>query len=225
MTQRSGSPEVNVLGGRGTELFPKPDQPGGLANRRAVAKANGSSDEKAIPHEADLRGNRSCQESRLYSMARAGAEGTEKSTHRGSRRIEGGNSGKYSSESSEGVEVGQDDPLNVKDRVYNRRCREMRRRSPHWRMRSPSDEGRNNITRPERGPLGTGGDAAAGGPHTEADELHCQWRSLRTEQTQCLFGGMAGSALTSTDMRKAPLQTARCLLLEAVPGKTRRTEF
>ena len=40
---------------------------------------------------------------------------------------------------------------------------------------------------------------------------------------ECLFGGMAGSALTLTVMRKAPLRTARCLLLGAVPGKTRRT--
>ena len=33
-----------------------------------------------------------------------------RSTHRGSRRIEGGNTRKYRSESPEGLEVGQDDP-------------------------------------------------------------------------------------------------------------------
>ena len=40
-----------------------------------------------------------------------------------------------------------------------------------------------------------------------------------------LIGGMAGSALTSTMLRKAPYRTVRCLMLEAVPGKTGRTEF
>ena len=44
-----------------------------------------------------------------------------KSTYRVSRRSEGGNPGEYSSESPEGEEDGQDDPGNVKDRVYNRR--------------------------------------------------------------------------------------------------------
>ncbi len=36
---------------------------------------------------------------------------------------------------------------------------------------------------------------------------------------------MAGSALISTMLRKAPRRTARCLMAEAVPGKTGRTEF
>ena len=39
------------------------------------------------------------------------------------------------------------DPLNVKDRAYNRQNREMARSSPDWRMRSPSVDGRDNITR------------------------------------------------------------------------------
>ena len=47
----------------------------------------------------------------------------------------------------------------------------------------------------------------------------------RAEQTQCWFGGMAGSALTSATLRKASCRTTRCLKLEAVLGKTRRTEF
>ena len=40
---------------------------------------------------------------------------------------------------------------------------------------------------------------------------------LRTEPTRESCGGMAGLALTSTGPRKAPHQTARCLMLEAVP--------
>ena len=90
-------------------MLSKPGQPEGQATRRAVAKANRLSDEKAIPHEADLRGNWSCQGSRLYPMARASAEELRR-THRGSRRIEGGNSGQYSSESSEGEEDRQERP-------------------------------------------------------------------------------------------------------------------
>ena len=42
-------------------------------------------------------------------------------------------------------------------------CREMAGSSPDWRMRSVSEEVRDNITRTERGPLGTGGGEAAGG--------------------------------------------------------------
>ena len=70
---------------------------------------NGLSVENHVLHEADLRGNRSCQGFPAYPMASAGAEELRR-THRGSRRIEGGNTGQYSSESPEGVEVRQDDP-------------------------------------------------------------------------------------------------------------------
>ena len=58
--------------------------------------------------------------------------------------------------------------MNVKDRSYNQLCWEMDRRKPDWRMRSPSVEGRDNITRPERGPLGPGGTVEAPAPHIEA---------------------------------------------------------
>ena len=68
--------------------------------------------------------------------------------------------------------------MNVKDRFYNRRFREMGRSPPDWRMRSPSVEGRDNITRPERGPLGTGGVDATGVPHSVAD-LHYGVRPRR----------------------------------------------
>jgi hypothetical protein len=47
---------------------------------------------------------------------------------------------------------------NAKDRFYNQPCWEVRRRSSDWRMRSPSEESRDNITLLERGPLGSGGD-------------------------------------------------------------------
>ena len=38
-------------------------------------------------------------------------------------------------------------------------------------MRSPSVEGWDNITHLERGPLGTGGEAVTGNPHTVADKI------------------------------------------------------
>ncbi len=60
-------------------------------------------------HEADLQDYWSCQGFPSYLMASADAEEL-RSTYRGSRRIEGGNTRKYSSESPEGLEVGQDDP-------------------------------------------------------------------------------------------------------------------
>ena len=90
--------------------------------------------------------------------------------------------------------------------------------SPDWRMRSVSEEVRDNITRTERGPLGTGGGEAAGGvPHTVAAYPCGGPGRRRTERTREACGGMAGSALTSAVLRKAPCRTARCLLLEAVP--------
>ena len=68
--------------------------------------------------------------------------------------------------------------MNVKDRAYNRQCREMAWSPPDWRMRSSSDEVRDNRTRTERGPLGAGGGDAGGGPHTEA-EFPCGGRGRR----------------------------------------------
>ena len=68
-----------------------------------VAKANGSSDEKTFPNEAELRGDWSGQGFSIYPMAGAGAEEL-RFTYRGSRSIGGGNSGQYSSESPEGEE-------------------------------------------------------------------------------------------------------------------------
>ena len=68
--------------------------------------------------------------------------------------------------------------MNVKDRAYNRRCREVARSSPDWRMRSASEEVRDNTTRAERGPLGAGGEDAGREPHTGAAlSLRQSWSS------------------------------------------------
>ena len=52
-----------------------------------------------------------------------------------------------------------------------------------------------------------GAGSSKGGVNAERGRVHCR------------------VALTSTVLRKAPYRTARCLLLEAVPWETRRTEF
>ena len=135
-------------------------------------------------------------------MARADAEGTEKSTHRVTRRIEDGNPGQDSSESPEGEEDRQDVTLECQSR-------EMAGSSPDWRMRSPSIDGRDNTARPERGPLGTGGDGAADVSAHRGGGSIGGWHRRRAEQTQYPTGGMAGSALTSEDLRKAPYRTAK----------------
>jgi hypothetical protein len=87
----------------------------------------------------------------------------------------------------------------------------MKRRSPDWRMRSPSDEGRDNRTLLERGPLGSGGTGSATGPHTEAGSLAGERASRRLEQTQNGPQGCQGSDLSAerdggrfqTDLRGA----------------------
>ena len=91
----------------------------------------------------------------------------------------------------------------------------MKRRSPDWRMRPISVDGRDNTTRLERGPQGTGGDGAAGGFARSGGLPIGGWHRRRAEQTRYLIGGMAGSALTSTMLRKAPYRTVRCLMLRA----------
>ena len=73
--------------------------------------------------------------------------------------------------------------MNVKDRSYNPPCWEVGRRKPDWRMRSPSVEGRDNITRPERGPLGPGGAVEAPAPHIEAGLAVGGRRFRRREST------------------------------------------
>jgi hypothetical protein len=61
--------------------------------------------------------------------------------------------------------------VNAKDCLYNQPSWEVRRRSSDRRMRSPSEEGRDNTTLLERGPLGSGEMGNATGPHTEAGSL------------------------------------------------------
>ena len=83
-------------------------------------------------------------------------------------------------------------------------------------MRSLSEEGRDNITHPERGPLGTGGDALAGDPHTVAGYSVLSRAASKDGVNAGSFGRMAGSVLTPVVLRKAPFRTVRCLMLEAV---------
>ena len=45
--------------------------------------------------------------------------------------------------------------------------REVERRAAHWRMRPPSEEGRDNRTRLERGPQGSGGASGSASPGPE----------------------------------------------------------
>jgi hypothetical protein len=59
---------------------------------------------------------------------------------------------------------------NAKDRPYNRHCREVGRRRPDWRMGSASNDGRDTITQPERGPQGPGESAEATVPYSDAGD-------------------------------------------------------
>ena len=95
-------------------------------------------------------------------------------------------------------------------------CREVARSPPDWRMRSVSEEVRDNTTRTERGPLGSGGcEAAAGAAHSGGSPCGGP-DSRRAEQTREPNGRMAGSAFSPAGLRKAARRTARCLTLEAV---------
>ena len=92
-------------------------------------------------------------------------------------------------------------------------------------MRSSSDDGRDNTTRPERGPQGAGGDAYSRCSARRGGKTVGGWHRLRAAQTWLLPGGMVGSALILAVSRKALYQTDRCLMLEAGLGKTRSPEF
>ena len=95
--------------------------------------------------------------------------------------------------------------------------REVRRRRPDWRKRPSSVDGWDNTTRLERGPLGSGGDVVVGDFAHRGEATPGARHRRRAEQTPCVTEGMAGSALTSTPLRKAPYRTERCPTLEAVP--------
>ncbi len=65
--------------------------------------------------------------------------------------------------------------MNAKDRLYNQGYWEVRRKSPDWRMRSRSDDGWDNTTHPERGPLGPGGIAVTGWLRTQRRMTKLVW--------------------------------------------------
>jgi len=83
----------------------------GRANRRAVAKANGRTVE-ITPHVKLIQVERleMPRVSFIYSMANAGAEVWGSARIGLPAEVEGGNPGKPSSESSEGLVTGQEDP-------------------------------------------------------------------------------------------------------------------
>jgi hypothetical protein len=99
--------------------------------------------------------------------------------------------------------------VNAKDCLYNQPSWEVRRRSSDRRMRSPSEEGRDNTTLLERGPLGAGGASNATGPHTEAGSLVGECASRRLEQTQNGPQGCQGSDL-SAERYGGRFQTELC---------------
>lgn len=96
--------------------------------------------------------------------------------------------------------------MNATDRRSNQHDWERRRRSPDGRMRSPSEEGRDNTTLLERGPLGSGGMGNVKGPHAEAGNLAGERTSRRPEQTHGVSQGCQGSDL-STERSGGRLQT------------------
>ena len=65
----------------------------------------------------------------------------------------------------------------------------------------------------------------AGSPHTEAGETALRMVKPEDGVNVGLAEGYGRVGLNPGVPRKAPLQNGRCLLLEAVPGKTGRTEF
>ena len=89
--------------------------------------------------------------------------------------------------------------MKAKDRVYNQPGWEMRRRSPDWRMRSGSEEGRDNRTLLERGPLGSGGTSNVKGPHFEAGCLSGGGSCRRFQQTHGDPQGCQGSDLSAEE--------------------------
>jgi hypothetical protein len=110
--------------------------------------------------------------------------------------------------------------LNAKDRRYNQPCWEGRRRSPDWRMRSPSDDGRDNTTLLERGPLGSGGTSNVQGPHAEAGSLSRQMVVSKAPANPWWAAGMPGIRLKRGNIWwKAGHRTARCLSLKPYWGK------
>ena len=152
-TLTAESPDVNVLK-RGRET---PDQPRRQAIRRAVARANGLIAE--IPPSVELvAGYSECQ---AFPSPTRWSELVRKELGSACIRlpaeVEGGNSEQFSRESPEGVLLRQDDPGMPRTGPITAGWREVERRAADWRMRPASEDGRDNITRLERGPQGSGG--------------------------------------------------------------------
>ena len=152
-TLTAESPDVNVLK-RGRET---PDQPGRQAIRRAVARANGLIAE--IPPSVELvAGYSECQAfpspTRWPVLVR---KELGRARIRLPAEVEGGNSEQLSRESPEGVLLRQDDPGMPRTGPITAGWREVERRAADWRMRPASEDGRDNTTRLERGPQGSGG--------------------------------------------------------------------
>ena len=157
MTRRPESPDVKASGGRG-DLEPlRSGQPSEASNQKGRSESERTSRRKQAPHEADSSGH--LELPRVFLLCPMASADTEelRRTYWGSRRKL-----KAAILESTAVKVRKvwgagRMALECQDRRYNRRSREVRRSSSDWRMRSPSDEGWDNITHPERGPLGSGG--------------------------------------------------------------------
>ena len=208
------SPEVKALGGQGE--FPRSGQPGRRANRRAVAKANGLVVEIIARMKLVQAGCRSAKGLLPLPDGQCRCGRTEMHAAGSRRKL------KAAILDSTAAKVRK---VRRADRTILRMsrtapitggCREVAGSPPDWRMRSASEEVRDNTTRTERGPLGAGGDDAGREPHTGAALPVRSRGRRRAEQTREPSGGMAGSALTPAVLRKAPCRTERCLQLEAV---------
>jgi hypothetical protein len=103
--------------------------------------------------------------------------------------------------------------LNVEDRPYNQHGWEMGRRKPDWRMRSPSVEGGDTITPPERGPLDPGGAVEAEVPHVEAGVPFGRGRAESTTKLDRVARnvGIGLNPPTKAGRVAAELAGARCL--------------
>src|SRR5262249_25804748 len=108
---RAGSPDVEALDGRVDSEPSRSGQHRGQATRRAVAKANGLIAEMGPRTQLIQAEHRRCQDflpSRRWPvpMRKDGAMPVSDLP----AAVEGGNPGEPSSESSEGLESGQEDP-------------------------------------------------------------------------------------------------------------------
>jgi len=92
-------------------------------------------------------------------------------------------------------------------------------------MRSPSEDAGDNITPAERGPQGPGGTVDAGVPHIEAGIPAGGGRSEGMSQPDGQAGNVGIGLNLPSALGRLIAELTRCLVLEAVLGKTHRTEF